>query len=59
MGYAILFAIIMITILGFSYYMNSKTPVPEGCENLNAQCNGCSIVSCGMNPNLKGGENVN
>lgn len=32
------------------YYLNKKTPVPAGCENLKADCEGCKITSCGNNP---------
>lgn len=37
-------------ILALSYYMNMKTPVPEGCENMQAACEGCAITHCYKNP---------
>ncbi|HAM64092.1 MAG: hypothetical protein A2Y20_01975 [Firmicutes bacterium GWF2_51_9] len=33
-----------------AYYLNHKTPVPAGCEDLKASCNGCAIGSCGNHP---------
>ena len=30
----------------FSYLLNKKTPKPEGCENLDENCEGCQITSC-------------
>ena len=38
------------------YYFNSKTPVPEGCEDLTAECEGCKVVSCAHNPAMKHSE---
>lgn len=32
------------------YYLNHKTPVPEGCEDLKASCKGCHDFSCGNHP---------
>lgn len=37
-------------ILALSYYMNMKTPVPEGCESMQAACEGCAITHCYKNP---------
>ena len=28
------------------YLLNKKTPKPEGCENLEEDCEGCQITSC-------------
>lgn len=41
-----------------AYYLNHKTPVPEGCEDLQAGCTGCKDYSCGHHPshNIKGEE---
>lgn len=30
--------------------MNKKTPLPEGCENLKADCEGCKDYACTNNP---------
>ena len=38
---------------------NSKTPVPEGCEDLTAECEGCKITSCAHNPVLKQSKGEN
>ncbi|MFV0380374.1 MAG: hypothetical protein ACK5KQ_06100 [Anaerorhabdus sp.] len=32
------------------YYLNHKTPVPEGCEDLKVDCDGCKVSSCGNHP---------
>lgn len=32
------------------YTLNHRTPVPEGCENLKAECDGCQLTSCENNP---------
>ena len=51
---SILVAVLVITGLVlafvFSYLLNKKTPKPEGCENLEENCEGCQITSC---PNRK------
>lgn len=50
-------AIILFVILGsfvaLGYILNKKTPIPEGCENLMENCEGCKIVSCTHHP-MKG-----
>lgn len=30
----------------FSFLLNKKTPKPEGCENLEENCEGCQVTSC-------------
>lgn len=47
---AVLFFAVLGGIYALLYYLNHKTPVPEGCENLKAQCKGCQDHSCGNNP---------
>lgn len=45
----VLAGIIMILLIGAfvgSYLLNKKTPKPEGCENLDENCEGCQITSC-------------
>lgn len=32
------------------YLMNKRTPLPEGCENLKAECEGCKDFSCSNHP---------
>lgn len=49
----ILGALLLIFLIGvfiFTYLLNKKTPKPEGCENLEENCEGCQITSC---PNRK------
>ncbi len=44
------YAVIVISLLGglygALYWKNKNTPVPEGCENLTPECNGCNISYC-------------
>ena len=45
----ILGALLLIVLIGvfiFTYLLNKKTPKPEGCENLEENCEGCQITSC-------------
>ncbi len=47
-------------LYGVGYYLNHKTPVPKGCENLKADCEGCKITSCENHPiyDLSKGEKI-
>lgn len=47
---AILFFALLVTIYIVLYFMNKKTPLPEGCENLKADCEGCKDYACTNNP---------
>ena len=47
---AILFFALLVTIYIVLYLMNKKTPLPEGCENLKADCEGCKDYACTNNP---------
>ena len=47
---AILFFALLVTIDIVLYLMNKKTPLPEGCENLKADCEGCKDYACTNNP---------
>ncbi len=51
MAAAIIFIGGLAGLYAVSYYLNHKTPVPKGCENLKAECDGCKISSCGNHPN--------
>lgn len=42
--------VVLACLFGISYYFNSKTPVPKGCEKLKEDCRGCNINTC---PNRK------
>lgn len=50
----ILIFVVLACLFGISYYFNSKTPVPKGCENLREDCSGCGMKSC---PNRKESNN--
>lgn len=47
---AILFFALLVTIYIVLYLMNKKTSLPEGCENLKADCEGCKDYACTNNP---------
>lgn len=47
---AILFFAFLVIIYIVLYLMNKKTPLPEGCENLKAECEGCKDYACTNNP---------
>ncbi|MCD8574119.1 MAG: hypothetical protein LRY28_01175 [Erysipelotrichaceae bacterium] len=36
-----------------AYYLNLKTPKPEGCDDVDVSCGSCSISSCGLHPSNK------
>lgn len=40
--------LVLIYIVG--YLLNRKTPKPEGCEDLTADCSGCQSIDCTHNP---------
>lgn len=43
---AVLIILICIGLFIFTYYLNRKTPKPDGCENMDGQCEGCQMTSC-------------
>lgn len=43
---ALLLFVILAAFFGITYYLNSKTPVPKGCEKLTENCEGCKILDC-------------
>lgn len=47
---AILFFALLVTIYIVLYLMNKKIPLPKGCENLKADCEGCKDYACTNNP---------
>lgn len=47
---AILFAMAIASVYAVLYYLNHKTPVPKGCEDLKVECEGCKISSCELHP---------
>ncbi len=48
--YALLFLGAMGGIYALFYTMNHRTAVPEGCEDLKVECEGCKIISCSSHP---------
>lgn len=46
----ILFFGALVGIYIFLFLLNKKTPKPEGCENLKADCGGCKDYACSNNP---------
>ncbi len=53
MIWAILLFAVLASLFGVGYYLNSKTPKPEGCKELTEDCEGCKITSCELNPSRK------
>ena len=47
---AILFFGALVAIYIVLYLMNKKTPKPEGCEGLGADCDGCKESACTNDP---------
>lgn len=54
--WAIVFLAALVGFFIFIYQLNSRTPVPEGCEDLTPDCHGCSIHSCAKNPTQMEGK---
>ena len=50
MLYAIVLFVVLSSITGVLYVCNKKTNVPEGCENIKMNCEGCKIISCINHP---------
>ena len=47
---AIILFVVLASIVVVGYVLNAKTPKPEGCENLRADCEGCHDFGCSNNP---------
>ena len=47
---AIIVFVALASIVAASYVLNKNTKVPEGCENIKADCEGCKITSCINHP---------
>ncbi len=54
--YAVLFLGVLVAIYILAYIQNKKTPLPEGCQDLKAECDGCKLYSCDLHPNHKEGK---
>jgi hypothetical protein len=54
MKYLILSIILIVALVGIfflTYFLNKKTPVPKGCENLRIGaegCGGCNHTDCSI-----------
>lgn len=47
---AVVFFAVLVGIYIFLYLANKNTPVPKGCENLKADCEGCHDTACFNHP---------
>lgn len=47
---AILFLAALGGFYALAYYLNQSTPLPEGCEDLQAACAGCTSATCSIKP---------
>lgn len=47
---ALAFVAALGTFYAGVYFLNHKTPVPKGCEDLTESCHGCAITSCALSP---------
>lgn len=49
-----MYGILILAGLGAAYalvyYLNHKTPVPEGCEQYQQACQGCQDFACANHP---------
>ncbi len=52
--YAVLIAVALISLYGWLYIQNHKTPVPEGCESLKPDCGACGIKNCSVRKKYEG-----
>ena len=43
---AVLVFVSLAILFGVTYYLNARTPVPEGCEERKESCRGCQIKAC-------------
>lgn len=47
-------AILLFAALGglyaLMYFLNQSTPYPEGCEDIQAVCSGCTSGMCSVRP---------
>lgn len=50
MIFAIILFVLLASIVAVGYYLNQKTPRPEGCIDLKETCEGCKIASCIHHP---------
>ena len=46
----------LIALFIICFLLNKKTPNPEGCEDLESECNTCPVTTCLKNNSNKGGK---
>ena len=46
---AIIWVVIIVFVYIGLYILNKKTPKPEGCEDLVAECDSCKFYDCTHN----------
>ena len=44
---------VLIAMFIVCFLLNRKTPKPKGCENLEAECETCTITTCLKNSSKK------
>ena len=47
---AVLYLAALGGFYGLVFFLNHKTPRPEGCEDIEATCSSCSLGHCGNHP---------
>jgi len=53
MWMAIIYFFVLAFIYGLGYYLNSRTKVPEGCEQYHESCASCYEASCLMSAHYR------
>ena len=43
---AIVLIVVLVGLFIGTYILNKRTPKPEGCEEVGAECEGCQMTSC-------------
>lgn len=43
---AVVIIVVLVGIFIGTYILNKRTPKPEGCEEVGAECEGCQMTSC-------------
>ena len=46
----------LIALFIICFLLNKKTPKPDGCEDLEAECETCPVTTCLNNNSNKGGK---
>ena len=43
---AIVLIVVLVGLFIGTHILNKRTPKPEGCEEVGAECEGCQMTSC-------------